>query len=286
MTGAPGAFVRIGDVPHHVVVEGAGPVCVLTPGLGMAWFDWDPVAELLAPHRTVVRFDRPGLGLSGPAAVEPSLTGEADRIAQVLDACGLTGPATVVGHSLGGFHAEGFARLHPARTAGLVLVDSSVEPTARPRPAKAVRTAVTRVAGRGLSAAGVPYALGPLGRRAAYRLTRGRRGGDPAPYELVRRTCSTSRSLRAMLAEYATYPDLAAQLVYVRRQFLLPEGLPVTVLAAGTDERWLTWQLALAEELGAAFRTAPQASHLVLLDQPQDVAEAALSVGPAVSGPC
>ncbi|NBE56867.1 alpha/beta hydrolase, partial [Streptomyces sp. YC537] len=38
MSTAP-AFVRIGGVPHHVVVEGTGPVCVLSAGLGMAWYD-------------------------------------------------------------------------------------------------------------------------------------------------------------------------------------------------------------------------------------------------------
>nr|WP_308800910.1 alpha/beta hydrolase [Streptomyces polyasparticus] len=271
----------MGGVPHHVVVEGGGPVCVLTAGLGMAWFDWDAVAALLAPHRTVVRFDRPGLGLSGPAAVQPSLTGEADRIARVLDACGLRGPVTVAGHSLGGFHAEAFARLHPARTAGLALIDSSVETAARPRPAPAVRTGLTRVAAGALGAAGVPYALGPLGRRAAFRLTRGRRGGDPAPYALVRRTYATGRSLRAMLAEHTTYPDVAAQLVCVRRQFPLPDGIGATVLAAGADPRWQARQLALAGELGADFRRCPDASHLVMLDRPEDVAEAVLSVGRA-----
>ncbi|MER7174955.1 alpha/beta hydrolase [Streptomyces mesophilus] len=281
-SGVPGKFVRIGGVPHHIVVEGSGPVCVLTPGLGMAWFDWDAVARLLVPHRTVVRFDRPGLGLSGPAAVDPSLTGEADRIARVLDACGLNGPATVAGHSLGGFHAEAFARLHPARTAGLVLIDSSVETAARPRPASALRTGLTRIAAGVLGAVGVPYALGPPGRRAAFRLTRAGRGGDPAPYGLVRRTYSTSRPLRALLTEYATYADVAAQLVCVRGRFPLPDGLPATVLAAGTGRRWLARQRALAAKLGADFRVSASSSHLVMLDGPDEVAAAVLSVGARV----
>ncbi|WP_175408660.1 alpha/beta fold hydrolase, partial [Streptomyces sp. TRM64462] len=100
-------FVRVGGVAHHVAVDGAGPVCVLSAGLGMAWFDWDPVVPLLTPHRTVVRFDRPGHGLSGPAATAPTAEGEAHRIAGVLDALGCTNePVTVVGHSIAGFHAE------------------------------------------------------------------------------------------------------------------------------------------------------------------------------------
>lgn len=268
-------FVRIGGVPHHVLVEGAGPVCVLSAGLGMAWYDWDAVAALLAPHRTVVRFDRPGLGLSGPARVPPSLAGEADRIRRVLDACGLPGPATLVGHSLAGFHCEAFARLHPARTAGLVLVDASIEETARPRPAPALRAACTRACATVLTATGMPRALGPALRRAFVRLYRAGRP-DPAPYDLVRSTYGTSRSARALLAEYATYADVAAQLVHVRRQFALPSRLPVTVLAAGAERRWLERQRALAGLLGAAFRTSPEAGHLVMLDRPHDVARAVL----------
>ncbi|MFB7594364.1 alpha/beta fold hydrolase, partial [Streptomyces sp. NPDC056160] len=137
-------FVGIDGVVHHVVVDGSGPLCVLSPGLGMCWFDWDPVVALLAPHRTVVRFDRPGLGLSASTRAWPTLAAEARRIAAVLDTLGLTGPATVVGHSMAAFHAEAFARLCPARTAGLVLVDASVEEAPRPRRARAVRDAATR----------------------------------------------------------------------------------------------------------------------------------------------
>ncbi|MYT18842.1 hypothetical protein GTW69_00795, partial [Streptomyces sp. SID7760] len=80
-------------VALHVVVEGrrgaggsgaawSGPPVVLSAGLAMAWFDWDPVAALLvAQGRTVIRFDRPGHGLSGPATAPPTAAGEARRIA-------------------------------------------------------------------------------------------------------------------------------------------------------------------------------------------------------------
>ncbi|WP_235438660.1 alpha/beta fold hydrolase, partial [Streptomyces yangpuensis] len=113
-----GRFVRVGGDVLHVVVEGRGPVCVLSAGLAMAWFDWDAVATLLAARgRTVVRFDRPGHGLSGPATAPPTTAGEAHRIAGLLDALGYGGPTaapvTVVGHSIAAFHAEGFARLRP-----------------------------------------------------------------------------------------------------------------------------------------------------------------------------
>lgn len=270
-------FVRVGGVAHHVVVEGAGPVCVLSVGLGMSWFDWDPVVPLLAPHRTVVRFDRPGHGLSAPAAVPPSATGEAHRIAGLLDALSLSGPATVVGHSIAGFHAEAFARLHPARTAGLVLVDASVEEHARTPAAPALRTAAALGLGSVLSAAGAPAALGPAVRRATVRLSRAG-GGDPAPADLVRRCYRTSRVLRGTLMENTHYRAVAAELLALRERAPLPAGVPVTVLAAPDGSaRWARRQRELARRLGARYEAVEPSGHLVMLDRPDAVARAVLA---------
>ncbi|MER7833104.1 alpha/beta hydrolase [Streptomyces sp. NPDC095602] len=278
-----GRFVRIGGVPHHVVVEGSGPVCVLSAGLALCWFDWDPVVPLLAPHRTVVRFDRPGHGLSGPARTAPTARGEAHRIAALLDALGMGGErVTVVGHSLAGFHAEAFARLYPARAAGLVLADASVEEAARmpgPRGA-ALRTAAARAGGAVLTAAGVPAALGPYARRALVRLSRAGYAPDPARPESVRRCYRGRRVLEGALLENAHYRAVAAGLLALRARHPLPGALPVTVLAApdssdGTD-RWTARQRALAAALDARFTLVPDAGHLIMLDRPGAVAGAVL----------
>lgn len=273
------SFVRIGGVPHHVEVTGSGPVCVLSSGLGLAWFDWDAVVEILAPRRTVVRFDRPGAGLSGHARVSPTLVGEAERMARVLDALGLagpaTGPATVVGHSLAGFHCEAFARLFPARTSGLVLLDSSVEERPRARVPRGVRVAAARACGAVLSGVGLPRAAGPVLRRVAVR-------GDFASAEAVRAVYGSSRVLRGSLLEYATYGDVATELAAIRREFPLPDRLPVTVLAAyaGGAVNWLARQRALAASLDAAFHVASHSGHLLMRDAPGGVAEAVLATPP------
>ncbi|MER6998304.1 alpha/beta hydrolase [Streptomyces sp. NPDC000410] len=283
------SFVRVGGVPHHVVVEGSGPVCVLSAGLAMSWFDWDPVVPLLTPHRTVVRFDRPGHGLSAPAAVPPSAAGEAHRIAALLDGLGLTGPATVVGHSIAGFHAEAFARLHPARTSGLVLVDSSVEERARVPAAPAVRTALARALGTALTAVGAPATLGPLTRRAVVRLSR-TSGGDPAPAALVRRCYGTGRVLQGALLENTHYRAVAAELLALRTRFPLPEGVPVAVLVAYDgheggvrsrfETRWVERQRTLARQLGddTRFEAVEPSGHLMMLDRPDAVARAVLTM--------
>ncbi|MFI6640108.1 alpha/beta fold hydrolase [Streptomyces sp. NPDC050504] len=270
-----GEFIRVGGVAHHVVVEGEGPVCVLSAGLAMSWFDWDPVVPLLAPRRTVVRFDRPGHGLSAPAEVPPSASGEAHRIAGLLDALGLGKErVTVVGHSIAGFHAEAFARLHPGRTAGLVLVDSSVEGRARAPRAPALRTAAARAVGAALGAAGAPAALGPLTRRATVRLSR-TGGGDPAAAELVRRCYATSRVLNGALLENTHYRAVAAQVLALRAA--RPLLAPTTVLAAPDSRRWTTRQRELAHLLDARLRIVPGAGHLMMLDAPEAVASSILT---------
>ncbi|MGW7189392.1 alpha/beta fold hydrolase, partial [Streptomyces sp. NPDC054838] len=256
-------------VALHAVVEGSGPVVVLSAGLAMAWFDWEPVARLLvAAGRTVVRFDRPGHGLSGPAVAPPSAAGEAHRIAGLLDALGppgAAGPVTVVGHSLAGFHAEAFARLHPGRTAALVLVDSSIEEFPPAARGAALRTGAARLLGRAGCAAGIPAALGPAVRRAGVRAGRARGAGDPAARDLVRSCYRTTRVWRGALLEYVSYPDVATELLALRATH--PTAAPVTVLSAYDPAggrgalRWRARQAALADRLGAMFEVAEPAGH-------------------------
>ncbi|MEU9419704.1 alpha/beta hydrolase [Streptomyces sp. NPDC048272] len=315
---APGGlFVRPagGDgVVLHAVVEGSGPVVVLSAGLAMAWFDWDPVAELLAAAgRTVVTFDRPGHGLSGPAVAPATAAGEAHRIAGLLDALeprvagagvgagvgagfgagagagfGASGaggprpgggPVTVVGHSIAGFHVEAFARLYPERTAAVVLVDASVEEDPRTVLPAALRHGAARALGRAVTAVGLPAALGPAARRAVVRASRVG-GGDPAARDLVRRCYRTGRVWRGALWENAGYLGAAAEVLALGETH--PLTAPATVLAGhdGTDGRgalrWLDRQAGLADRLGARLDVAEPAGHLVMMDRPHQVARAIL----------
>lgn len=317
---APGRhrFVRVDGVPLHVVVEGSGPPVVLSAGLAMAWFDWDAVAGLLvAAGRTVVRFDRPGHGLSAPALRPPTAAGEADRIAGLLDALGLGGArATVAGHSIAGFHAEAFARLYPGRTAAVVLVDGSVEERPRTLLPAAVRTGAARALGRALTAAGLPAALGPRIRAAVVRASRAGDGyepvgsggpgapygaggpdgasygsgrEDPAPRDLVRRCYRTGRVWRGALLENSRYLDVAAEVLALRAEH--PLTVPATVLAGydgtarGPALRWLARQAELADRIGARFEVADPAGHLVMLDRPHQVARAVLNASEPESKP-
>ncbi|MCZ0995680.1 alpha/beta hydrolase [Streptomyces noursei] len=271
--------MRVGGLPLHVLSEGDGPVVVLSAGLGMAWFDWDAVAALLVPHRTVVRFDRPGLGLSAPSAAPPDLVDEADRIAGLLDALGHRAPATVVGHSMAGFHVEAFARLHPDRCDGLVLVDGSVEED--PGPGCRARSARPGRAGRPVCSP-PPGCRTSSARRAPPAHPR-RDGGPPRHRGLGAGRLPHQPGAAGLRPGERRLPYQAADLAELRRHRPLP-AVPVTVLAAydGSESprqlRWLARQRALAAELGGRCTLAAPAGHLVMADAPEAVARAVLEL--------
>jgi pimeloyl-ACP methyl ester carboxylesterase len=106
-----------------------GPAVVIDAGMGTAPVEdqgWQAIADQVAPVTRVCLYDRAGLGGSDPAPAGPrsSLDSAADLHA-ALSAAGIQGPYLLVGHSVGGLHAQVFAAKYPADTAGLVLVSTT-----------------------------------------------------------------------------------------------------------------------------------------------------------------
>ena len=103
--------------------KGDGPVVVLTHGLGgnhVVW--WQQVPALVAGGCRVVTWDQRGFGRStrnGDFGPGPATT----DLLNILDALRLD-CVHLVGQSMGGWAAMGFALLHPDRLAGLVLTDT------------------------------------------------------------------------------------------------------------------------------------------------------------------
>jgi pimeloyl-ACP methyl ester carboxylesterase len=83
---------------------------------------WRDVAELLAPHVTVVAYDRRGYGDTAPGTTAFTHVGD---LVSVLDEEGV-GRAWLVGASAGGGLALDTAILAPDRVAGLVLLGTAV----------------------------------------------------------------------------------------------------------------------------------------------------------------
>src|SRR5580704_9105826 len=107
-------FVRANDVVLHFADEGprAGRAVVFINSLGTDFRIWDEVVAPIARQRRVIRYDKRGHGLS------ELRTGQMEIADFALDLAGLldhlhTGPATIVGLSIGGLIGQEFYRLRP-----------------------------------------------------------------------------------------------------------------------------------------------------------------------------
>lgn len=107
----------------HVLEAGAGPrAIVVLPGLRSSGGEFAELLARLARHTRVVAIDLPGTGLSDPVTFSGH-PGQAwnQVVGAVADALDL-GTFDLVGHSLGGLAAGGFAVAHPDRVGRVVLI--------------------------------------------------------------------------------------------------------------------------------------------------------------------
>jgi len=125
----------VGDRTIHYWVIPGGPARIVflhgTPGDWEAWAKYlgDPELQKRA---TLVAVDRPGFGASDPGRTAPALTEQARLLEPLLKSS--SGPAVLVGHSLGGPIAAQLAMDYPTEVRGAVLVAPSIDPnTEQPR---------------------------------------------------------------------------------------------------------------------------------------------------------
>ena len=114
--GTPIAYARVGS----------GPALVYVPGwlthleLGWALPPERAFFEALGHGQTLIRYDKPGCGLSVPTQRRPSLDLEDEALTAVLLAIG-SEPVDLVSASLGAAVAVRWAAEHPSRVRRLVL---------------------------------------------------------------------------------------------------------------------------------------------------------------------
>ncbi|AZG46924.1 alpha/beta hydrolase [Gordonia insulae] len=286
----PGRLVDVDNSSLHVLDDGDGPPLLLLAALGSNWFDLDPLTDRLRASWRVIRYDRPGYGLSEPIGplAHPTLDGEVDRICAVLDAVGIDGPVTVVAHSMASIYAEAFARRCPERTAGVVMIDGSfvmvpwrMLPT-RGRTFIARRLdSVVEMLSRGLG----------LRRRSADlrpRLLPAPPEGFDGTQQYWATTVFGQRPMvRATLIEHAAFPALNADLRSLRRRRPMP-GVPRVVVGAVHGVRpwrhyWAWKQTRYAQMLGAS-RVLIAGQHFLVLDRPDELAEAIDAIRPGSAG--
>src|SRR3954454_9561958 len=102
---------------------GSGPVLLLLHGIANSSETWEPVAEALAEHFTIIAPDLLGHGHSATPRGDYSLGAHAASIRDLLAVIGID-RATFVGHSLGGAVVLQFCYQFPTSVDGLALVSS------------------------------------------------------------------------------------------------------------------------------------------------------------------
>jgi pimeloyl-ACP methyl ester carboxylesterase len=110
---------------HRVAyrLAGEGPAVVLIHGITSSSVSWSAVGAELAQRHTVLAPDLIGHGQSAKPRGDYSMGAFASGVRDLMVGLGI-GPATIVGHSLGGGVAMQFAYQFPERTERLALVSS------------------------------------------------------------------------------------------------------------------------------------------------------------------
>jgi pimeloyl-ACP methyl ester carboxylesterase len=121
---APGDMISLAAWRLHVRDTGpkTAPAVILIHGFGASLHTWEPWAQGLSADHRVIRFDLPGSGLSAPdPAGDYTDARSVELLIALMDRLGVP-RASLVGHSIGGRIAWGFAARHPERVDKLVLV--------------------------------------------------------------------------------------------------------------------------------------------------------------------
>jgi pimeloyl-ACP methyl ester carboxylesterase len=120
-------FVSSDRLNIYYNVQGQGPWVTLVHGIGASLESWDPIADALAQHFTVVRADLRGHGASS-TMTRCSLDDFISDVDNLLNALKIE-KTHLVGFSLGGLISQRYAIERAARLDRLVLVSSVAERT-------------------------------------------------------------------------------------------------------------------------------------------------------------
>ena len=101
-----------------------GPGLVLVNSLGTDARIWDDVIALMAAQYRILSYDKRGHGLSDSPEGDYSLEDHLNDLTGLIDHVGM-GEVAVIGVSVGGLIAQGFALAHPERLTALVLCDTA-----------------------------------------------------------------------------------------------------------------------------------------------------------------
>ncbi len=123
---AESQFTTIDGETVHFTDQGHGPAVVLMHGTYGSLRNWEEWVEALNPRYRVIRFDRPRMGLSGPApAGRTGSEQELSIISALTKKLGVKRFFLVATSSAGGA-GTAYAASHPERVRGLILSNIAV----------------------------------------------------------------------------------------------------------------------------------------------------------------
>jgi haloalkane dehalogenase len=115
-------FVTVQNISIRVKETGDGQPVLFVHGNPDSADLWDGIIERLPSGFRYLAPDLPGFGQSGDArGFDWSIANRGQWAADVLAACGVSGPVVLVAHDHGGPFAASFAVSHPDRVKGMVL---------------------------------------------------------------------------------------------------------------------------------------------------------------------
>ena len=137
----------------HSIVQGQGPVIVLSHALGCDLHMWDEVSALLEDRYTVVRYDQRGHGRSPASAADFGMQDLAQDAADLIARLG-RGPVHFAGVSMGGMVAQALAARHPGVVRSIAIANSAARYDSAARQGWQTRIDTVRAQGVGAIADG------------------------------------------------------------------------------------------------------------------------------------
>ncbi len=133
---AESEFVDLGGgLTVHLRDEGPqdAPAIILLHGSNASLHTWEQWTQILSKTHRVIRFDQIGHGLTGPNPTNQyDIAAFVDTVNKVAANRGLT-HFTLGGNSMGGGVSWAYAKAYPEKLNGLILVDASGAPDAKPK---------------------------------------------------------------------------------------------------------------------------------------------------------
>ena len=234
--------------------EGKGLPVLFIHGFPLSRGAWGKQIDALKSSYRVIAPDLRGLGENDAVKGTVTMTQFADDIHALLQQL-KTGPAVLVGHSMGGYVALAFAKKYPDVMRGLVLV--ATKAGADTADAAAGRRATADKVKAGGSSV-VVDAMTPKMLAASNQ--------DPKLLDQVRGFMAPSKpeSVMAALLGMAERPDSTGMLAEVSVPTLVITGADDIVIPPAESEK-----LAAAIR-GAQLKKIPNAGHLVAFEQPAE----------------